>query len=95
MTKTNKIKQKGVSNVKCKAQATILHTKNMFDVEFAKIARAGRGAWDEFEVMGSSDQQEGEYKSPHDSETDFSLLDKRIKCSHVGRKILALSSLGF
>lgn len=93
MQKINKHKQKGVSNVKVNAQATMLHTKNMLDMSLAEIARAGCGQWDEFEVMGSSDQQEGDYKPPENSEADFAPLRERIRCSHVGRKILALSSL--
>lgn len=93
MQMKNQHKKKGVADVKDNSQATMLHTKNVLDMSAMGITRAGSGEWDEFEVMGSSDQQEGDYRSPQGSELDLSSLHERIRCSHVGRKILALSSL--
>lgn len=89
-TKTNF--NKGETNVKNDDTMSVMNV-NVFDVTNAGVARSGKGEWDEFELIGASNKQEGEYKPVVDEEMDRDVLTRRIQNSRVGRKILTLSSL--
>lgn len=80
---------KGETNVKHSEGETLLRKTNIFDISSAGISRRGKGSWNEFELIGASNEQEGEYVSS--SRLDHASFHERVRNTHVGRMLLALS----
>lgn len=95
MSEKLNIKQKGETDVKQKVGTTILKTINVFDIENAGLARSGKGDWDDFQLMESSNKKEGEYSGSDIESQNPKVKEalKRAKRMSVGRKILAMKSL--
>lgn len=60
-----------------------------FKIQDAGVERSKKADWDDFELMGASNKEEGEYVAPH--ETDPQKMEvalERIKNRKIGISIL-------
>lgn len=91
MRKNININTKGETDVK--SSATMLRRSNMVDVSQADVSWSGKGGWDSFELIGTSNEEEGEQNEAPGDRARNEAFRKRLRASSVGRKIVSLSSL--
>lgn len=91
MSKNIKINT-GETNVKTEDAMSVMNV-NMINMTEAGMTRVGEGQWDDFELLGGSDQAEGKYDTVIDEDVSTEALKQRVQNSYIGKRILTLSSL--